>query len=125
MDDLFGGRANLEQLSQQFRQRNQGVKHGCIIAILWLCTICQFQHPMMHPDGNRFTTGWTEVMQTAGFMGIKADLTVPVTIKVVFALFRKEFNRSTKAVALVLFQGIAQGEKIKAGVEQIGFAPQL
>ena len=79
--------------------------------------------PMKHSDGQGLVANRAEPLVLLGFRWVQTNLTFPVPVKVVLALFREEFYRSLKA--LFLTHRFHEEIIIKGDIKNVCFSTQL
>ena len=78
---------------------------------------------MHHAHRQRLATLGATTVELFGLVRQEADLTIPVTVQVVFAFFGKKLDRAV--IALSALQGATDGKIVKLGIKHAGFTPEL
>ena len=78
---------------------------------------------MHHANRQRLAAFGTTALKLLGLVRQEADLTIPMPVQVVFALFGKKLDGAV--ISLPGLQGATDREIVQLGIKHTGFAPKL
>ena len=107
------------------RQRDDALKGARLRGAVALFAIRQVFYAVQHADGQLFPAERTAAVRSQRFRWLQAQLAVAVSVKMIFTLLRKKFNRARKACGMRRFYSLCHFSIGKGRVEKIRLSAEL
>ena len=113
----------MQDLGQHLGEGDQALDCAGGLRRCVVFAVGQIVHPMHHANRQRLAARRATALKLFGLVRQETNLTIPMAVQVVFALFGKKLNRAL--ISPSGLQSATDGKIIKLGIKHAGFAPEL